>query len=230
MTPKTIEVYCPTLNRPDWADRFRESVENQIMGWDLKVVLSLDVQSMPRSLISLVNGEFLLARERADVVFVMADHLVLANDCLATAVVKLFEAFPDGDGMVGLNIENTNRRKDDVSEFCFYGLGTPFLERFKTQGYQALCPDYYHFFAETELGLYAKNQRRFVYAEGAKVKSFHPNHGEVPKDGTHKESRKYHAQEARIWDRRRSQGWLWGKDWNREWPQGWESVPRPSRA
>ena len=144
---KFLEIVVPTYNRPKEIERFLESSQKLIPveGWEFGVRVRYGTK--PEALTSIVNG--LVAESRADAVMVLADHLVMHSDCLVECLPYLDE---NEDIMVGLNIENLPITPG-ISEYCFFVLGKEFISRFPEK--QIFCPDYYHFYADNELGQYA---------------------------------------------------------------------------
>ncbi len=209
---KFLEIVVPTYNRPKEIERFLESSQKLIPveGWEFGVRVRYG--NKPEALTSIVNG--LVAESRADAVMVLADHLVMHSDCLVECLPYLDD---NEDIMVGLNIENLPITPG-ISEYCFFVLGKEFISRFPNR--QIFCPDYYHFYADNELGQYAYGENKFIWAENARVTTYHPNVGNAQKDETYWASRKNVGHDKQINSTRKAQGYLWGRDFKligKEW-------------
>jgi len=196
-----LEYVCPTLNRSAGLARLQETVDGPLRVWH---------ESGPRPL-PVIYRE-MLASSNADVCVILADHLVVQSGCRAALELAFELHFPDLDGVVGLNRTNVTDLVRDGVNYGIYGhvaIGRGFMDRFVDR--QCHCPDYDHFYSDTELGLYAQGEGRFQYAEGAKVFTYHPNVGNVEADATHVASRVHRATDDAMWRARRERGLLWGK-------------------
>lgn len=201
-----IEYCVPTLNRPDALARLVASIERT----DYPHTLSISHETAPRDLPTIVNELF--AASTGDIVVILADHVELSPDTGARIAAAFEEHFPDLDGVVGLHIENMDPLPG-VREFCFPAVGRQFIERFHYV--QVFCPDYYHFYADTELGLYAMSVDRFHHALDARVINYHFANQTAPMDGTHRASRTRKAEDRATWDARQALGLLWGASFER---------------
>lgn len=201
---KMLEIVVPTYNRPLEIARFLESAQKVEVPVGWVVNTRVRYGGKPEALTGIVNG--LVQESSADVVMVLADHLVMHSDCL----INCMDYFNnDLDLMVGLRIENCPITPG-VSEYCFFAVGKEFISRFPDR--QIFCPDYWHFYADNELGRYANEIGKFIWAEDAKVTTYHPNVGNAEKDETYWASRKNIAQDKQINSIRKTKGLLWGRD------------------
>lgn len=208
-----IEVVAPTLNRPKEAQRLEVALEGVEVpeGCDLHVTIQRE--SEPRALTGIVNE--LVARSDAEIVVVLADHIVPDKHFLVHVVDAFHDFFPDLDGMVGLKIANMDPLPG-VREYCFFAVGREFIKRFP--GKQIFCPDYYHFYADTELGRFASEADVFRFAEKAEVDTFQVNNGRADIDSTWRASRSRKAEDDATNARRREAGLLWGRTFERVVP------------
>ena len=126
-------------------------------------------------------------------------------------VDALEEVFTEPYMLAGTNILNCPFHKD-VTEFCFVAYDKVFAEHFPQMHTE--CPDYWHFYADTELGLFAKEIGRYKYCEGAKISMEHPNTG-APKDATWKASRIFAFEDKQVRKGRERAGLLWGRTFDR---------------
>ncbi len=201
--PFIVEVCCPSLNRPDELARLRASLSADC-------IFSPSVETQPRPLPLIVNELF--GRSTGDIVIMAADHLEFRPSCLEVVRAGFARHFPDLDGVMGLNMCNLPR-KAGITEYSFIAVGRKFIERFYQEGrFQGLfCPDYYHFYGDTEFGQLAARLERFLYDERAEVFTWHPNANNAPRDKTYSASRSRKAYDDEIWKKRREANLYWGE-------------------
>lgn len=205
-----IEVLAPTLNRPKEARRLEAALEgvNVPAGYVLRVTIQRETE--PRALTAIVNE--MVARSDAEIVVVLADHIVPDKDFLVHVAIAFEDRFPDLDGLVGLKIANMDPLPG-VREYCFFAAGRKFIERFPDA--QLFCPDYYHFYADTELGRGANEAGAFYFAEEARINTFQVNNGRADIDATWRASRSRKKEDDAQNARRRENGLLWGRTFDR---------------
>jgi len=202
----SVEVCCASLNRPKELVRLRNSLPPDCT---FSTATEKD-PSFPR----LANDLFF--RSTADIVIIASDHLEFRSECIE-AVRECFERnFPDLDGVVGLNVCNLPHVAK-VTEFCFPAVGRRFIKRFYAGGiYQGLfCPEYFHFYADTELGLFAESVSKFYYEERAAVFTWSPNAGNAQPDQTHAWSRSRKDYDDTMWTSRRAAKLFWGESFEK---------------
>ena len=137
-----------------------------------------------------------------------ADDMIFHEGAVQKAVAAMNEKFPDGDGVVGFNQSN-------LVEHCEAGftlIGPKFLDRFMGQDF--FCPEYKHYYADTEFWKYAKSVDKFYYCVGARVDHFHFS-VTGQKDSTALESQKSRATDKETARKREEAGLLWGRDFTR---------------
>jgi hypothetical protein len=154
----------------------------------------------------------LFRASKGDIVIMLADDVEVLPGAVQAVVAAFEKHFPMLDGMVGMNQTNIPSIKN-CTEFAFFGVGRKFLERFPD--HQAFCPDYHHFYGDTELGLYAKSLRRFKYAKDARIVHNHPAYSSNEPDATHAASRSHKDQDKNTWAARQARGLLWGREFTR---------------
>jgi len=201
---RTLEIVVPTYNREDEIARFLKYAQKVESPEDWIVNINVRYGGKPEALTGIVNG--LVGESSADVVMVLADHLVMHSDCLLNCMGYFDD---NSDLMVGLHIENLPITPG-ISEYCFFALDREFISRFPDR--QIFCPDYYHFYADNELGKFANSIGKFYWAEDAKVTTYHPNVGNASKDTTYWSSRKNVAQDKQANSIRKTKRFLWGRD------------------
>lgn len=207
LPPVLIEVVAPSLNRPKEAARLEQALAACTVpeGYELKINVQRETE--PRALPIIVNE--LVAQSEASIVVVLADHIV-PKPGLIEAIVKAFEGKPEV-GMVGLNIVNMPPAPG-VREYCFFALCRPFINYFDGQ---VLCPDYHHFYGDTELGRYATSVDAFVFAKDAEIETHHVNNGLAVQDDTWRASRSRKKQDADTYELRQRKGLIWGTSFER---------------
>ena len=201
-----IDVLLPSLNRPLELKRS--------LGYLLQekgVFVFAQEETEPRSLWELYSQ--LAVRGSGDIVGWWADHLVPDIGCFDQIRGLFAEHFPDGNGAVGLHIVNKGRAKMPYPNSAFVFFGRKILDEFPDG--QFICPDYWHYFGDTEFGNYLKDTGRFVYGWDAGVYSYHPQYGTADKDSTYQVSSNCFRGDEKTWLVRQGQGWLWGRDFNR---------------
>ena len=155
-----------------------------------------------------------VARSTADFVLFLCDDTALDRDCLTNAVRAMESKFPDGDGVIGLNVTNYPPSwPEAITQYGFRLVGSKFHARYPKG--QAYCPEYYRFYVDTEMGEYAKYIKRFSFCKGARMQHFHPNAPGGTIDNTHYANRGVKQQwDNEIWRARQAAGYLWGRDFN----------------
>lgn len=208
LPPILIEVVAPSLNRPKEAARLEQALAACAIpeGYELKI--NVQRETAPRALPVIVNE--LVAQSEASIVVVLADHIV-PKPGLIEAVIRAFEGRPD-IGMVGLNIVNMPPAPG-VREYCFFALCRPFINHFPDR--QVLCPDYHHFYGDTELGNFASAADAFVFAQDAEIETHHVNNGLADPDDTWRASRSRKKQDVETYELRQRKGLVWGKTFER---------------
>jgi hypothetical protein len=205
-----IEVFAPTLNRPEAARRLEVALEGVDVPQGYTMRVNVQRETEPRALTAIVNEA--AARSDAEILVVLADHIVPEKDFLLPVAAAFEAKFPDYDGMVGLNIANMEPLPG-VREYCFFAVGKAFRGHFPEC--RIFCPDYYHFSADTELGEYAVSVSRFHYAEDARINTFHVNNGLAPRDETWKASRSRRREDAAVREARQQKRYTWGTGFER---------------
>lgn len=113
----------------------------------------------------------------SDIIVFICDDTELYADTLINIEKHFIEKFPDTDGIV--TFKQANMKGTDSAMGC---IGRKFASRYPNN--QAFCPDYISFYADTEIGDYAKKLGKFHYGEDCLINHFHPISG-VAMDATH---------------------------------------------
>ena len=201
-----IEICVPSLKRPRQLGRLINSVCENAPGCELHISVEREPRAWPEIMNELFN------QSTADVRIMGGDDLEFLPGCIE----EIESAFSDGlDLVCGLNQTNIPAIAN-CTEFAFMAVGWKFLmERFP---WGVFCPDYWHFFSDTELGLYAKELDRFIFLEGAKIIHHHPSHSQDVIDDAHNAARIHKQRDVMIYEQRRKADLLWGRNFERVKP------------
>lgn len=207
MTMFKMDVCIPTLNRKSWAQKLISMVENQCH-------VRVSWEKTPRAWTTIANELIRASYEDGyDIVILLNDHVRIQEGFFDAIDQYFYEFFPDTDGVVGFNLTNLDPLPN-CREFSYVAIGRTFIERFPDC--QCECPDYYHFYADTELGEYAKSVDRFLFGEDARISTVLHNRISCKTifDKTFKDSRIHKSYDD--WMRiHRQHRMLWGKTFDR---------------
>ena len=143
-----------------------------------------------------------------DALLYLNDDVLLFEDSLENIFSAYQTAFPNYDGVLGINQANI---PDNQSIKCAFGvIGTRFANLFPQR--KVFCPVYYRFFLDEELYLYVKKTNKFAFSLDAKILHLHPSFG-GEKDSTHTAVRTYWRQDFKNFTKRRDNNLLWGETW-----------------
>jgi len=134
------------------------------------------------------------------------DDVRLVPDALSIASRTLYEAFPDGDGVVGLCQANIPEGYD----LAFPLMGERFLRRFRPG--DLFYPGYYHQYNDAELGLTVKAWGNWRFEPRARLEHDHPCATGLPPDDTFVRARLRKDDDDALWRRRRREGVLWAAE------------------
>lgn len=208
----TIAVLCSTYgeSRKSDLDRLRRSLEGQV---DHVAVVH---ESEPRPSHERFDSVMRLAMEDADPdIFVhLADDIEVLDGCLDVVRREFALRFPDLDGMIGLHQANI-QPIPNCTEYGFFAVGRRFVERFLESGQPVFCPDYWHFYVDTELGMLASKLGRFHFAQDARILHHHRGVLKLPADDAHKACRVKKDEDRKVWETRRRRNLLWGETFRR---------------
>ena len=143
----------------------------------------------------------LICHTQSDYYLGLSDDVELASDALENAMACMGNNFPDGDGAVGIKTENIPH----AMETCFMLMGMKFIERFDDRS--PFCPEYRHFYADTELGHMARQLKRFKFCKESTLVHYH---SETCNDQTHRGAKRFWTDDHNTYVRRQKEGKLWG--------------------
>jgi len=197
-----ITVITPTLGRARFVVRLSETIASHAPGFNHVAQFETEPRPHPEVVNCMIRSAFENPEVRA--VVYLADYCEVQPDFGK----RMLESFADStDHMQGIIIDNMEP-VENLREFCYWAVGREFYERFK--GGCVMCPEYWHFSADTELGLAAKAMGKFKLDDGIRVKINHPNAGNAQWDETHNASRKYRNYDKDTRAKRAERGLLWG--------------------
>jgi len=145
----------------------------------------------------------------AKAIVYLNDDILLYNDTLSKLITTYLKHFPDFDGVMGINQCNLPTEKTIQSAFGV--IGSEYANRFPDR--QVFCPEYYRFYGDYEIYLYAKSINKFYYAEDVKIEHLHGDYVKS-RDKTHRIVRKFKEKDCPIFNVRQNKKYLWGHDFN----------------
>jgi hypothetical protein len=198
----SITIVTPSLNRAELLEHCKSSVRKYAPGIKHIVSIQTEARPLPVVLNELFRDAF--ADPDCHAVVVLSDHCRV----LSGFGEGIKRAFGSGtDHMQGIRIQNLDW-VENLREFCFFGIGREFYERFPDG--QVCCPEYWHFSFDTELGLAAKKLGKFKMDHSVMVAIMHPNARNAPADDTYRASRSQAAYDKETRGMRDALGLLWG--------------------
>jgi hypothetical protein len=193
-------IITPTLNRPDILGGLRVDIER----FAPSAMHIIDHGKEPAPLTFLINSLVKHAFDECGVDWVV----YLADYCRLGAGFE-YDFLTRTDWithpfMFGIPILNL----PTAQPTCFWALNKEFSELFPDK--QVQCPEYYHFYADTELGAFAKeNEMLSMFDNGVTI--LHPNAKNAPSDSTHQASRVFKEYDKEVYIERQNKDLLWGK-------------------
>lgn len=172
-----ISVLIPTKGRPDKLARCVNSInaccEILILATSPEDISqqTLDderVKIYYDDTLSVIQAQNFLASRAKYNIMPISDHVEYMPDSITEARKTLYSKF-NGYGIVGFNVVNLKANDD-----AFVLVGREWYDK---NG--LYCPEYHHFYADTELGDTAKKMMRFAFCEKAVMTS------QVDRDATH---------------------------------------------
>ncbi len=149
-----------------------------------------------------------LNKMKADAMVCCNDDVLFKEDTI-DKIYELFpKCFPDYDGIVGISQENLPQGQG--KNYAFMIIGSKFADRFPNR--QVWCLDYYRFYADQELGMYAEKIGKFKYYSEIKITHLHPAFNKELLDETHRRVRVYWRQDHNTFIKRQTLKLLWGEN------------------
>jgi hypothetical protein len=126
-----------------------------------------------------------LANMISDCLMTCNDDVIFEYNTIKNIFIEYNKYFPDNDGVMGINQENI----PDHLDSAFTIIGKKYSERFPDK--KMWSEDYYRFYADREMGDYAKSIGKFQYSKECKIYHDHPSFNKEAIDDTHKDVRTY---------------------------------------
>lgn len=143
----------------------------------------------------------------SDIFIYLCDDTSLYKDTLINVEKHFNEKFPDTDGMVTFN--QVNIKGSDSAMGC---VGRKFIERYKDK--QIFCKNYVSFYADSELGDYAKKLGKFHFGGDCRINHYHPGFYKELKDEAHDAIRGEDKNiDIKINKLRKEKNLLWGESY-----------------
>lgn len=213
----TFDLCIPTFNRKEKLLRCVNSIPKQK---NIKIWLYFDNNDktandfysndyiekviMPKKYQAFGIWNYHLQKFNKDIFIYLCDDTDLYPNTLNMVEKHFKEKFPDTDGVV--TFKQANMKGTDSAMGC---IGRKFIERYPDN--QVFCPNFVSFYADTELGDYAKKLNKFYYGEDCLINHYHPITG-ISMDSTHHIIRgKDKTIDIQINALRREQNLLWGE-------------------
>ena len=136
----------------------------------------------------------------------LCDDVELYPDALNNLFQAFETKFPDTDGVVTFNQANLPTGSDSAMGLIL----RKFANRYPNN--QCFCPVYVSFYADSEIGDYAKKLGKFHYCEEAKLIHYHPAFYKEEADEAHRIVRDSNQGiDKRVNAERKKRGLLWGE-------------------
>lgn len=223
-----LDVVIPTLNRQDKLMNCLNSIRKAKKDYDIRVHIYfsevnelLYFKAFTReywiNCYRMINyrvpnfWNHHLQKMKADAMLCANDDILFKEDTIDKIYEFFFNHCPDFDKIVGMNQENLPQ--GEGKHYAFMIIGSKFADRFPER--KCWCPDYYRFYADQELGIYADKLGKFKYCPEIKIIHLHPAFNKELLDNTHKEVRKYWKQDRDTFVKRQSLKLLWGENYER---------------
>ena len=215
---KDVRVIIPTKNRKKKLAKAVSSIDSRVELIVEGSDIDLDIDC------SLISREFVYNEDKSEErdmsfvpainrncikgkhIIVSSDDIYYEEDTIEIAYRELIARFPDTDGVIGINNYNLGTAGHEGAVTL---VGDKFLDRFPDR--KIFCPEYWHFYVDTELTLLAKKLGRFYFCVEARVFHDHPC---ITKsyDATHHYKRsERHTRDGEVWKQRQESGKLWGE-------------------
>jgi len=144
--------------------------------------------------------------EDVDGLMYLNDDVTLFSDTIGKAIKYMTTLYPNTDGIIGMN--QVNIPVNQALKTAFGVIGRKFGDRFPDR--QILCPEYFRFYSDKELYLYATKVNKFTFCHLVQLEHHHPAFNIKLADSTHLKVRKYLSKDREIFSERQMKTLLWG--------------------
>lgn len=149
-----------------------------------------------------------LRETRADVFLYLCDDTEMDIGCLRAVRNAFRNKFPDFDGVVG--IRQSNIPVSQSVPAAFGAIGMKFADRFSLRN--VFCPEFFCFYIDEELGIYADNIGKFYHCFDAAVIHHTPGADKAKPDDTNRWLRRNKQHDIAVYRERKRRGLIWGKN------------------
>jgi len=214
-----MEIVIPTYQRKDKLIRLLNSIEQDVdvvifVYFDNNDTTWIEISEMFPQVITLplntkhqafgIWNHHLSKWFNSDIMVYLCDDTELYPSTINNIFYHFEDRFPDTDGLVTFKQANIKG-----TDSAMGAIGRKFSQRYGSK--QCFCPNYVSFYADTELGDYAKKLGKFYYAEDCLINHYHPVSGVKP-DATHWVIRgKDKEIDIKVNAQRKQANWLWGE-------------------
>lgn len=223
-----VDIIIPTRNRTDKLIRCLKSIERDVSGFSQEIIVVCDGDAL--TAIRLIRDEKVdraiyvrkhsgsvycrnLATQTAeDMILCAVDDMEFRPDTISNAVKAMKEHFPNGDGVIGLTMENKIRNKKKETSGFYAGVslvGQKFLRRYPDR--KLFFPEYFLFAAQEVTNLAVKLGKIRMCEEAKFVHHSPKKSGEGP-DQTHLDGRIWKGVDRQLRKERSAEGLLWGEN------------------
>jgi len=215
-----IDIVIPTYKRKVKLDRLLKSIPNQD---NLRIWIYCDNNDMdsyyhfkmnPRCTCLCMDKKYqafgiwnyhLLNNFKADIMCYLCDDTEVFENTFNNVIKHFEDKFKNTDGMVTL--KQANMQGSDSAMGC---IGKYFAFRYLNR--QCFCPNFVSFYADTELGDFAKKLNKFHYGEDCLINHYHPAIFKDEMDATHGTIRGNEKNiDIKVNAIRREKNLLWGE-------------------
>ena len=225
-----VDIIIPTRNRTEKLRRCLESIDREPVGFSQEITVVCDGDA--KTAIHLIRDELVdqvihvrkhsgsvycrnLATQMVEdnaMVLCVVDDMEFRPGMVENAVKAMKEHFPDGDGIIGLTMENKVRNKKKETSGFYAGVslvGQKFLQRYPNR--KLFFPGYFLFAAQEVTNLAVKLGKIRMCEEARFIHYSPKKSGEGP-DQTHLDGRKWKGVDRQLRKERSAEGLLWGEN------------------
>lgn len=170
--------------------------------WLSKSDIDLIISNSSDNLVSCIGSYTSRCTEGA--FLVGGDDLIFYPDCLEQAVKSMQQHFPERIGIIGINQYIDGKPGGLRGAFAL--MNRKFIDHFPNR--ILYCPDYVHYYADTEIVQFAKSINGFYFCKAAKL-----DHLRLMDKVGRMTSQRVPGDKA-MYEKRRAKGYLWGKNFD----------------
>lgn len=221
---REVDIIIPTRNRAEKLLKCLNSIPKTVAKTKINVIVICDADTATaRWLVNYkridrlifvrehsgpVHCRNLATQTAEDMVLYAVDDMEFSEGCIENAVKAMHEHFPDGDGVIGLWMENRVIKKVKTGYYAGVALvGQKFLRRYPDK--KLFFPEYFLFAAQEVTNLAVK-LGKIRMAEDARFAHHAPRKSGNGVDKTHLDGRKWKLVDRGLRKKRSMDELLWG--------------------